>query len=236
MQQYLVEWRSADFHELTWLPFVVLILALLALGMFGRRRSSLTTIGLVTGSAYAALRSMRNVPLFCIFAAPILAGEVSSLVAFRASDHEPPRRLRWMLGSLIIAAALAGLLMVYSTLNNQSRRHEQQFPVGAADWILENQPSGNLYNNYHWGGYLIWRLFPAYPVFIDGRADLYGDSFMDEYVNSYYARPGWQEFLEENDVRLVLIEPGSLLAAQLSQSPEWRQVFADDLSVMFQKR
>jgi hypothetical protein len=65
---------------------------------------------------------------------------------------------------------------------------------------------------------------------------MYSPTFIDEYVDSYYARPGWADFLEKYDVRIVLIEPGSLLAAQLGQSAEWRQVFADDLSVLFVKR
>ena len=34
---------------------------------------------------------------------------------------------------------------------------------------LAEQPG---YNSYNWGGYLIWR---GLPVFVDGRADVYGD-------------------------------------------------------------
>jgi hypothetical protein len=108
--------------------------------------------------------------------------------------------------------------------------------VAAVDWILENNPEGNIYNTYHWGGYLIWRLFPKYGVIIDGRSDMYEPGFIRDYVDSYYGRPGWQDFLKQNDVQIVLVEPGSLLAAQLGQSPEWRQVLADDISILFVKR
>jgi hypothetical protein len=236
MQRYLVEWLSPDFHELTWLPLAILILALLGLGMFGRKRFSLTSIGLVTASAYAALRSMRNVPLFGILATPILAGQVSSLVTLNPSTDEPPRRLRLILGPLLIVAVAVTIMMIGSTLNKQSKLNQQLYPTGAVEWILENHPSGNIYNSYHWGGYLIWRLFPEYPVFIDGRTDLYGDSFMDQYISSYFARSGWQEYLRKYGVRIVLVEPDSPLSQLLGESSDWGRVYSDDLSALFVKK
>ena len=236
IQRHLVEWLSPDFHERGWQPLLILLLGLLGFGMFVRKRFSLTHIGLTAGSAYAALRSVRNVPLFSLLAIPVLAGQVEKLVSLPGSEQAVPRRIQWGLGATVLFALAATLVSVGTILGRQSQLTQQSSPVAAADWILEHRPEGNVYNTYHWGGYLIWRLFPAYGVIIDGRSDMYSPTFIDEYVDSYYARPGWADFLEKHGVRIILIEPGSLLASQLGQSPEWRQVFADELSILFVKR
>jgi hypothetical protein len=236
IQGYLVEWLSPDFHEGGWQPLLFLLVGLLGLGMFVRKRFSLTNIGMIVASGYAALRSVRNVPLFSLLAIPILAGQAEKLVSVPGSSQATPRTIKWALGVTLLLALAATFVSVGTILGRQSQLIQRSNPVAAVDWILEHRPEGNIYNTYHWGGYLIWRLFPEYGVIIDGRSDMYSPSFVDEYVDSYYARPGWEAFLEENGVQTVLIEPGSLLAAQLSQSPEWRQILADDLSVLFVKR
>ncbi len=46
--------------------------------------------------------------------------------------------------------------------------------------MLVQKPPQPIYNEYIWGGYLIWRLYPDYRVYIDGRADVYGDSLVNE--------------------------------------------------------
>jgi hypothetical protein len=38
-----------------------------------------------------------------------------------------------------------------------------------------------MFNSYNWGGYLLWEL-PEYPVFIDGRTDLYDDELVEEWL------------------------------------------------------
>jgi hypothetical protein len=103
------------------------------------------------------------------------------------------------------------------------------------DWILENHPAGNIYNTYGWGGYLIWRL-PDYPVYIDGRADLYGDAFIESYLKAYNALPGWEQQLETNNVNLALVETGSGIGNALMKTSGWQLVLSDENSLLFQRR
>ena len=42
------------------------------------------------------------------------------------------------------------------------------YPVNAVQYLANNQPHGNIFSDYGWGGYLIWKL-PEKKVFIDGR-------------------------------------------------------------------
>ena len=47
------------------------------------------------------------------------------------------------------------------------------YPVAAADWIEARRPPGPIAHHMSSGGYLIWRLFPTYPVMADGRLEVY---------------------------------------------------------------
>jgi hypothetical protein len=108
------------------------------------------------------------------------------------------------------------------------------YPEAALTYIEENGlAERRMYNAYHWGGYLLWR---GYPVYIDGRADVYGDAFMDEYVLAYQLRGDWRKPLERYGVEYVLIESGASLAALLEESDEWQRVYRDDLAVVFVRR
>lgn len=110
---------------------------------------------------------------------------------------------------------------------------QAQYPVGAAAWLRENRPAGNLFNEYAWGGYLIWAL-PEYPVYVDGRTDLFGDEIIGEWLHAVQAGPGWEEIFIRRGVNLALLEPSSPLAGALEKSG-WQVAFRDDHSVLFKR-
>jgi hypothetical protein len=81
---------------------------------------------------------------------------------------------------------------------------------------------------YDWGGYFIWKLYPQYPVFIDGRADVYGDLFMDELASTFYVQgKQWQEPLDSWGIRTVVLPPDAPLVMALAQMPSWQVAYAD---------
>ena len=120
-------------------------------------------------------------------------------------------------------------------IDEQAITEKVKFPAAAVDWVVANHPSGNIYNTYGWGGYLIWRL-PDYPVYIDGRADLYGDRFIESYIQTYNAQSGWEENLANNNVNLVLVENGSGIGNALKQTLGWELVFDNESALLFQRK
>jgi hypothetical protein len=245
MQQYIQEWFSPDFHQTIWQPLAWILLILPLLAIAGRSaRIKLAHAALLFLFGYMALRSMRNVPLFILAVVPVMAELAEAafntlrqqLVAKLPVSSTPPPALPRILNVALIAFALlavAGRFVLIA--QEQSKTEQEKFPAAAVDWILENHPAGNIYNTYGWGGYLIWRL-PDYPVFIDGRADLYGDSFIETYLSTYNAQTGWQEQLQTYHVNLVLAETGSGITNALIQATDWKLVFSDENSMLFQKR
>jgi hypothetical protein len=236
MQAFIQEWASPDFHQYFWLPLAGFFLALIASGLFSRQRSSITEIALVICFGFAALRSMRNVPLFSIIAIPVLTRHVAGLLPIKMDEIETKISMRKINLILMIFVLFAGGIKILATLSNQNETEKLYFPTAAVEWIEQNQPEGNIYNTYGWGGYLIWHLYPGYKVYIDGRADVYGDQFMNDYVNIYNAKPGWEQKLKQNNVNILVIENKSPIDDYLTTSSQWQKVLSDDLSVLYVRR
>jgi hypothetical protein len=235
MQTFIQEWLSPDFHNVIWLPFAIMILLLIGLGMVGNRPISTTKILLTLVFGFGALRSMRNISLFAIVVIPVIADQLSYLINFKLNPQKPSRIFKWIAAFLISVIVVAVVLGFVKVINDQPKSVAESYPKEAVDWIIEHKPEGKIFNSYNWGGYFIWRLYPDYLVYIDGRADLYGEELMSNYRGIYFTQPGWEAKLNQNNIQLVLIEPDAMLADALRQSSTWKILFEDKLSVVFEK-
>ncbi len=108
---------------------------------------------------------------------------------------------------------------------------QQQFPAQAVTWLKENHSPGQLFNEYNWGGYLIWAL-PAYPVAVDGRTDLFGDQILQAYLDARAARPDWEDTLDAWQVDLALLSPEAPLNNALAKAG-WRVLYQDKIAVVW---
>jgi hypothetical protein len=233
MMALIEEWLSPNFHLLEWLPLALFMTALVASGLFSRKRSSVTEIVLTAILGYAALRSMRNVPLFAVAAIPVLAFHLDGIFHLKVKKDIPSQLNTVVNASILGLVLLVALVQVSTVMLNQNNNEKDHFPVSAVEWIKNNNPRGNIFNTYGWGGYLIWHLYPNYKVYVDGRADVYGDAYLQDFISIYGAQPGWEDKLQRADVNLALVETGSPIANALSQSTNWRIVIKDDLESLY---
>jgi hypothetical protein len=92
-----------------------------------------------------------------------------------------------------------------------------------------------MFNHYDWGGYLIFKLYPRIRVYIDGRADLYGDRLMQQRADTYYLMNDWQRSLSQWKIRTVIVPADSPLATGLRSAHGWVQSYEDSSSVIFSR-
>ena len=237
MQSLIQEWLSPDFHQFRFLPLAILMLATFAvLAVSPQRITRGALLGLLILSL-AALRSGRHIPLFSIYAAPIFAEHFSGWLESRGrfALREQPLNAAKVLINLALLF-LPGVVIVRELVDfkiHEASYESRKYPVAAVDEIKRQQLDGPIFNDYNWGGYLIWRLYPERRVFIDGRADVYSDTFLFDYVSTLNAKPSWREQFQRFGIQTVLIEPRSSLATLLRQEKDWRTVFEDAGSVVF---
>jgi len=107
------------------------------------------------------------------------------------------------------------------------------YPVGAAAYIRLNLPAARLFNEYGWGGYLLYSFYPERRVYMDGREEMYGERFFDHFVRTMGAESGWQQTLAAAGVGATVLDPSGPLAAAMDGDPGWRRVYADRTAVVF---
>jgi hypothetical protein len=234
MLGYIGEWQSPDFHASTYLPLLTMILATLLLPAISPRKLRPRELLLLTVLTYAALRSVRHIPLYVLVAAPVLCATMEAWLAEKRGivrRAEPPIFSR---AKMAFNATLLSFLVIYVVarlgyvVGNQSRVEAKEFPAAAAGFIRSHALPGPMLNHYNWGGYFIWKLYPEYRVFIDGRADMYGDNFMDQYAATYAAKgENWRQPLSEWGIRTIVLPPESPLLAAVRALPAWKQVYSD---------
>lgn len=238
MQSLIQEWFSPDFHQARFLPLAILMLAtfgLLALSPKRVRPGEL--LGLLVLSL-AALRSGRHIPLFALFAAPLFARHLQDWTNTKKpliKMHSGPATTAQIILNiaLLLLPALVIGRQIVDFKGREPEYEARRFPSAAVDFIRDQEITGPIFNEYNWGGYLIWRLYPERKVFIDGRADVYGDAFIFDYLKTYHAERGWRERLDHHRIRTVLIEPHSQLSNLLREEKGWRTVFEDPGAVIF---
>ena len=103
----------------------------------------------------------------------------------------------------------------------------------AALATLRADPSARVFTNDEWGDYLIYRLYPAHKVFVDGRSDFYGDDFEEQYVNVLNVKYGWEKTLTSFGVDTILMPPTAPLSGALKESSRWRVVYDDGIALVF---
>jgi hypothetical protein len=140
--------------------------------------------------------------------------------------------INWVLLALIAIAALVkiSLPLAPGAVDKATRA---SLPVDAVAYVRTQRPPGPVFNSYNWGGYLLYTLWPDYPVFVDGRTDLYDDAFLRQYINIYVADDGWRELLDQYEIRLVIVETNSVLAKFLRTDPAWREAYRDEMAAVF---
>src|SRR5208282_862722 len=186
MRSLIGEWHSPDFHAGMYRPLLLLWLLLLTALASSRSRPRGRVIVPLVLVSFAALDAVRHIPIFVLLAIPVIAAALPSTPSLAASARRPDsaRLQPFFNGAVVILMAVFALLKWESLARIQDAREAERFPQKAVAFLradghpnpqtqLDNQPE-RLFVYYDWAGYAIWKLYPEYRVFADGRADLYG--------------------------------------------------------------
>jgi hypothetical protein len=247
MMQNIQEWQSPDFHNPLFQALGLLFFVTFSALALSNKRVRPGELLMLAVTGWATLRSRRNVPFFALVAAPLLAEHSWNwITSYRwgqwltaPENREPGRKstLKLTLNVLLLVIALTLVVLgVGRAVAKQPVREAQEFPAAAVDFILARRPPQPIFNEYNWGGYLIWRLYPDYRVYIDGRADVYGDRLVEEFVHVHEGKTGWREALDDHGIRTVLVKPDVPLASLLRLDSGWQKVFEDKQAVIFVRR
>ncbi len=238
LQQFIQEWASPNFHGRETWPFVFMLLGTLAAVGLSGRRIDFSDLALVSGTAFMSLYAGRNISTFAVVTAPVLARHLNMILeerGWRLAHARPAKGILLILNIAILLGVILGAgLKIAFTLNPKAVAEAQTdlLPVRAAAYLNTAKPAGPMFNTYNWGGYLMFAA-PDYPVFVDGRTDLYDDELLSQWLKTLLGED-WRKTFDQWGIRLAVIEKDSALAKLLRQEAAWKEVYTDKQASIFQ--
>jgi hypothetical protein len=225
------EWMPVNFASFS--AFEAAILGLIALGLFRGLTLSPPRILLILLFTWMALTHVRSIEAFAFLVPLVLAkplGETSPPPQFDAeATRSWAARYVTITGALMIAAAAWTSTSIYMSHHRFTFTMDQT-PVAAVD-LLRARKAQRIFNGYQFGGYLISR---DVPVFVDGRAELYGEKFvMDFFKAAEGKRPELlPRLLDEYKIDATLLGADTPGPQILDHIKGWKRLYADNIAVI----
>lgn len=230
LYKFINETRAMAFdRSVHFLVLLVLIAAAIALGR-ARRIQPLWVI-LLVWAALSGFHAERDIWLTAVISLCILAQSAAEYNPGAA----PVQRRVWL------AACACVLIFIVVRFKTAPTNHElsslvgSELPMGAVAYIHEHHLQGPIFNNFDWGGFLIYAL-PEMPVVIDGRTNVHGQDEISRslqtwnvFGNDWYDDPLLQR------ANLVIAPPAFSLTYALRVDPHFKVVFDDGTVVLYQR-
>ena len=205
LQEYIQEWNTFDLTNFYQAPYIIALAGVFGLFLwrFVRTREIVYEhFGALLFFAYASSNHARHIPFFMMTALPYFAGMTGAGAAEGAK--------KYFLAALKAASLLAVLLYYNSFVWTQYTGGATLFgsySEGVTDFLKANKErlSGlRLFNYWGWGGFLGYRLYPDYKVFIDGRY-LFHEK-LREAVSLGITPEKWKSFTDKYKLDLMVIK------------------------------
>lgn len=248
------EWTSPisrwpDYKQLVFLALVVLII-ITGLILKKRKRIDIWPLILMCPFLALAIASRRHFPLF--FVASFYPIAMFSFYVKERKNKISSRAILWTL-RLSFLSYLILLTICYSATSN---RVKDPFSFFSLDYpylavkYLHSHPeylsSGNFFNDYSWGGYLIWAL-PEKKLFIDGRlpqVSYVGGTFLGAYLRLLNDEARVEENFNQYGIGFVMLPSNdrprsasfSSLRAHLASNQHWLTVYSDPVATVYLKK
>jgi len=208
-----------------------------------RKEFPLVNFFLISGFAFMACWSIRNISLFAFISLPILAKNIK--IIWPNLNFKDLKSIICS-GGVSLIIIFGGLVISGKSLPINSGLFGLGLIKGqnkAMNFFEENNLSGPIFNNYDIGGYLIYYLFPQEKVFVDNRPEVYpAEFFQDIYLPMQEDEVVWLQKSEEYDFNSIIfswhdVTPwGQQFLINRVQDDFWVPVFVDEQIIIFLKK
>jgi hypothetical protein len=249
LNRYVMEWFPADLGSIFgWLLLGFVVVGVVPALTLGRHRLRTADALILVGLTVMAWQAIR----FLLIVGPIGGAIVAVVLAPVISASWVGRRTAATLARLSLPAtgargalnvALAALLLVIglgvallrTSPPAQAGEIARVLPADAVRWLDANESGTRLFNRYEWGGY-IGQHRPQQPIFMDGRADVYGDELLQMYVGVIGLHGDPQVTFDRYAIDYAVFPPDTPLADWFDASPAWERVHADATAAVWVRR
>ncbi len=110
------------------------------------------------------------------------------------------------------------------------------------DFVLKNNLPNPIFNNFDIGSYIIYRGFPEYSVFVDGRPEAYPkEFFLNTYIPAQYDYNKFKELDKQIGFKTIIFSHtdqtpwGKAFLQNVIKDESWKIVYIDDFMIVLVK-
>ena len=233
------EWLAPDMQKEIFFRFYLLMVIFII--SLPRLQVDWTNRLLLLFWVNASLAHGRYISMATVFLVPLLAQVGNQLMSqlklsFRKNTKTSNNLNLSPYSGIIATAGVFIFLFAASTFHSPFRPfmtaivsvNNENHPVEAVSFLNSTSLPGKMFNKYGWGGYLIYALAPSQEVFIDGRADMYGEDLFGEYRKVVAIDKDIETILEKHEVNWVIYPHDTPLVRYLLAGNRWRKIYQDE--------
>ncbi len=207
----------------------ILFVSFLLLAM---RRSAMywDELILLAIGTWMAVSHMRMLFVFGILAAPVLSRQLSAQWdAYDEAGDRPGLNAAFLVLALVVA------YFGFPGRANLEQQVEDGSPVKALEFVRAHHLPGPMLNDHVYGGYLLWAA-PEYPVFIDGRTDVFEwTGVLREFGEWATLQTDPNLLLDKYKVNFCILTRESPMIRVLPLLPNWKLVYEDSNSAVIER-
>jgi hypothetical protein len=179
---------------------------------------------------WMAVSHMRMLFVFGILAAQVLSRQLASQWdGYDAATDRPGLNAAFMAMALVVA------YLGFPSKGNIKQQVEDGSPVKALAFVRDHHLAGPMMNDHVYGGYLMWAA-PEYPVFIDGRTDVFEWSgVLREFGQWATLQTAPGALLDKYNVQFCILTRESPMIQVLPLLPNWKLVYQDSNSAVIER-
>ena len=236
LQAAFSEWLSPNFQEFQ--PLEIWLLGIIALGFTTGANLPLSRLLLMLALCHMALGHVRHAELLGLVGPLVVAASLGPQIAARIG-LAPMSAFGRAAARLATPAAAPAVALIWTIalavslpllLHPIQRGDDPVTPASALAAAARMGLDGPVFNSESFGGYLI---FSGVPTFIDGRAELYGNAFLDRYLAAERGNEGvLAGLLDQYGITWTLLVPQQGAVRCLDALPGWRRVYTDGGAVI----
>lgn len=213
------------------------IIALSLLTAFIRRKLVIKNLLIAILGVVLALANVRSFPYLVFLALP------ATLQNFGPIRYPTLAKIMVFIFSVLL------ILESYFYLNGDYYRYRDDYNIvglklmesgrGALDFVIENDLPDPIYNNFDIGSYIIYRGYPKYQVFVDGRPEGYPkEFFLETYIPTQSDYAQFKELKVKWGFKTIIFSHtdqtpwGKTFLQSVTKDHDWKLIFLDDFMMV----
>ncbi len=254
---FIEEYRAPMLYEYHAYWFMLALLAFSLLMLIKSKHLDLTELFISLIVTIPSLRGIRYIIFFALGTGVFLAYSMMR-AGTGIKEWSPFRRffdktvfstmnIKGFVSLLVAAGTL--LFIAKISISGEVLQFDmrgKRYPSGAAAFIQDSGLTGNMFNLYNWGGYLVWHLYPDYRVFIYGRtinetAFFHYNQIVRAEGGNERDQPLWKRLLDAYGIDFIVTSAvassGHIVpfVNMLYDDRGWELVYTDGKSMIFVK-